>query len=376
MNILINCSNLKKGGGLQVADSVCRQLGNYKKHRFIVVLSHFFNELAHALSGIENIVIRDYTMENSLRTVLTNRDTYLDEIVACYEIDCVLTIFGPSRWTPKVPHISGFARPHIVQRDSPFFASLSLKEKIKSFIKFALVEKVFRESADYFYTENPYISNLLGKKWPEKHIETITNYYNQVFDQEDKWRDVALPEFNGVTLLTVSANYLHKNLRIAIDIARILKKEYKNFDFRFVYTISSGDLEIPSDLKEHFLLLGQVSTAQCPRLYQMADISFQPTLLECFTATYPESMRMGVPIVTTDLEFARGLCGNAAIYYPPLDAVCAAEQIYRLGTDVELRNRLISNGKKRLECFDNYEQRADKLIAFCERVVESKTLSK
>lgn len=37
-----------------------------------------------------------------------------------------------------------------------------------------------------------------------------------------------------------------------------------------------------------------------------------PSLLECFTATYPEAMRMERPIVTTDLAFAQGLCGEAA----------------------------------------------------------------
>ena len=39
MNILINCSNLKFGGGLKVAHSFLNEVKKgYKQHKFIVVL--------------------------------------------------------------------------------------------------------------------------------------------------------------------------------------------------------------------------------------------------------------------------------------------------------------------------------------------------
>ena len=41
---LINASNLKSGGGLQMADSVCGQLDRFcREHRFVVVLSSFLD---------------------------------------------------------------------------------------------------------------------------------------------------------------------------------------------------------------------------------------------------------------------------------------------------------------------------------------------
>ena len=39
MHILINASNLKAGGALQVADSLCGLLGEFPEHEFVVVLS-------------------------------------------------------------------------------------------------------------------------------------------------------------------------------------------------------------------------------------------------------------------------------------------------------------------------------------------------
>lgn len=39
MNILINCSILKVGGGVQVRDSIYRALGQFEQHELVVILS-------------------------------------------------------------------------------------------------------------------------------------------------------------------------------------------------------------------------------------------------------------------------------------------------------------------------------------------------
>lgn len=370
MNILINASNLKLGGGLQVADSICNQLYRYSNHIFIVVLSSYLDATAKRIEKTANIKVVRYDIKNSLNTILFGRDPFLDNLVEREHADCVLTVFGPSRWNPKIPHLSGFAMPHLVLTDSPYFKKLHGLAKIRTNLRFKIVDWAFKRSTKDFFTENEYISRLLQKKWPAHNINTITNYYNQIFDQPDKWSNIKLPDFNGITMLTVSANYPHKNLIIAFDIARILKVRHPDFGFRFVFTISESELQVPENIKDHFLLIGKVDISQCPSLYQQSDIVFQPTLLECFTATYPEAMRMNVPILTTDLEFAHGLCEDSAIYYKPLDPEDAADKLYQLVTDESLQNKLVENGKFQLQKFDNSQQRADKLIRLCEELVD------
>ena len=76
-------------------------------------------------------------------------------------------------------------------------------------------------------------------------------------------------------------------------------------------------------------------------------------------------------IVTTDLEFARGLCGDAACYYSAIDAEACAEAIYKVATDEEYARRLIENGKEQLTKYDNYEERAKKLVDILETIVTS-----
>lgn len=365
MNILINCSNLKKGGGLQVADSICGCLTKVPNHNYLIVLSSYMDNTAHNISGYDHIEIIRYDITNNWKTILYGRDDFLDNIVESKDIYVVLTIFGPARWSPRCKHLCGFARAQILPMESPYLSSFSFIERIHSCFRNIILKFLFGRGVDAFWTENPYISKKVRSIYPNYRVFTVTNYYNQVFDQVDMQREYVLPPFTGCSLLSVNAPYEHKNLAIAIDVARYLQDKYPSFQFRFVFTVNVTDLpQIPNDLKGHFCLIGKVDISECPSLYNQCNIMFQPTLLECFTATYPEAMKSGLPIITTDLPFAIGLCGDAAIYYPALDAKACAESIYKLANDKEMQILLITKGKEELGKFDNYRERANKLIDF------------
>lgn len=363
MTFLINASNLKQGGGLQVAHSVCSQLGWFKQHRFVVVLSSYIRDFD--ISEGDNCIVYRYDIKNNVQTLFLGRDKFLDGLVSEHRVEAVLTIFGPSRWRPRCKHLCGFARAQLLLKD-PLKSQLSLKERLI----YSVWKWGFKKSSNTFYTENSYISNMLPQLLGDVKVYTVTNYYNQIFDQPEKWKEKTLPAFDGVTLLTLATSYPHKNLAIAASVARIIQKRYPNFAFRFVFSIDKEHYqEDILGIEDHFVFLGKVDIAECPSLYEQCDIAFQPTLLECFTATYPEAMRMERPIVTTDLEFAHGLCGNAACYYSAVDAKAAAEAIYKVATDKEYATHLVAEGKLQLGLYDNYEQRAEKLIRILEKLV-------
>lgn len=368
MNILINCSNLKKGGALQVADSICSYLHKYLENNFVLVISSALENIATRIPNSSNITIVRYDINNDWRTILLGRDKVLDGLVKKYKIDGVLTIFGPSRWSPKCKHVCGFARAHLVLKDSPYYNRISAFQNFKQYLKNAVLKYFFARGVNVLWTENPYISEKVSKLFPKIPVETATNYYNQIFDQPDKWTHIQLPTNDKCTILSVNALYAHKNLEIAIDAAKSLLKSHPHFRFRFVFTITASDFpDLDEKIKDCFLFLGKVDISQVPYLYQQSDICFQPTLLECFTATYPEAMRMKIPIVTTDIEFARGLCGDAAEYYSALDADACAESIYKVANNKQYQQTLIENGVKQLLQFDTYIERASKLIHFVEK---------
>ena len=346
-----------------MAQSICEQLNQYKNHHFIVVLSTYIND--EHISASENVEVFKYNIPQNVKSVLFGRDAFLDGLVDEKHVDAVLTVFGPSLWRPRVHHLCGFARAQLLKEVNP-----SVHPTIKEWLVYKVWAWGFRKSSKVFYTENPYISEMLPRLIKGVKVYTVSNYYNQVFDHPEQWRrDIKLPTFNGTTMLTVSITGRYKNLGIMVPIAEYFEKERPLFDFRFVLTSSDAPFHLPDKLKKHFVFVGKVDVSECPYLYEQTDIMFMPTLMECFTATYPEAMRMEVPIVTTDLEFARGLCGDAACYYSALDAKAAAEAIYKVATDKEFAQQLITAGKEQLKKFDNYEQRAEKLIGILEGLV-------
>lgn len=371
MNILINTSNLKAGGGLQVSDSICRHLYKFENHKFVIILSSSLSYLKDESLKEPNIIeTYIYDIKNNIRTLFFGRDLYLDSLVEKHKIDGVLTIFGPSRWEPRCPHLCGFATGQLIFKDSPFYQIIGKKTAIRWFFKLNLIKFLYQRSTRFIYSENPHVSKQLNILFKRKETFTVTNYYNQVFDNPTRWESIELLPFNGVRILSIATPYPHKNLKITIPVAYYLKKHYPNFDFRFVFSFEKSDFPpIPSELSNNFEFIGKISINKCPYLYQHSNICFQPSLMECFTAAYPEAMKMDTPIVTSDLAFARGLCGEAACYYDALNPEAAAEAIYRVATDKVYAQHLIREGGKRLECFDNYDQRAEKLIKILEGIV-------
>lgn len=373
MRILVNCSNLKVSGGLQVADSICGQLLRFNQHHFIVVLSKHLELTKERIKSFKNVETFTYDIPDTFRTIILGRDNFLDSLVKKNNIDTVITIFGPSRWCPNVKHLCGFAMPALVIPESPFFSQISWFQRAKWWCWCKIRQWSFQKCAKFFWTENPFISRRLEKLLTGKTVYTVSNYYNQIFDKPELWiRNHKLPSFNGITCLSVSSPIDHKNFKIIPEIIRIYKHKWPSQSIRFVLTFSyeTSEMVVPNDVKDKILFVGKVDVSEVPYLYEQSDIMFMPSLLECFSATYPEAMRMGKPIVTTDLEFARGLCGDAACYYSAVDASAAADAIYKVATDKGFSNQLIENGKRQLLTYDNYQKRADKLVKILEEIAQ------
>ena len=98
------------------------------------------------------------------------------------------------------------------------------------------------------------------------------------------------------------------------------------------------------------------------------DALFLPTLLECFSASYPEAMLLKKPIVTSDLPFATTVCDNAALYFDPLDAEDIAKTLIKLVESSKIYNQLVERGKEQLRTFLTPQERAKKYLKICENI--------
>lgn len=368
MNILINCSNLRVGGGIQVAHSFINELKKIhkKSDNYIVVTSTFLQKQLCQATFPENFIFVEYTIKPTILKAFLGNDKMLDTIVANFKVDIAFSIFGPAYWKPKsIKHICGFAKPDYIFKDSPFFKTISLKDKIKLSILEFLHMFDIKFHTNLLITENPIVSQILAKKVNQPVI-TVSNYYNQVFDDESSWDKSLKLSFdeNTIKLICISANYPHKNLQIIRKVIPEIKKINPNLNFQFILTIDKDEFGVINDaiLLNHILFLGKVNINQCPYLYQQCDFLFFPTLLECFSASYCEAMFMEKPILTSNLPFAKGICENAALYFDPLNPTDIADKIVNLATNINSQNKLILNGKNQLKKFDTSNERAQKYL--------------
>ena len=70
---------------------------------------------------------------------------------------------------------------------------------------------------------------------------------------------------------------------------------------------------------DHIQFLGRVSDEELVRLYNQAVCFVFPSLYEGFGLPPLEAMACGCPVLVSDIPVEREVCGDAALYFNPLD---------------------------------------------------------
>lgn len=373
LKIIINTSNLYKGGGVQVGYSFINECIKFTDNEYHIFLCRKLSEQIDIDKFEDNFHF--YTIPNppsyfSKKGLKTIR--ILSKLEDRIAPDCVFSIFGPSYWTPKSPHILGFAIPHFIYPDSPFYQIISKSDKLKWKIHKIAKRYFFKKNAPFFHVETEDVRKRLADylKANIENIYTVSNTYNSEYTNKNRDNTLILPKNSGdFRIVCISAYYTHKNLEILNKVVPLLIKEgLKNI--KFILTIENHFFEkiFTPIAKTQIINIGPIDIKKCPRLYSECDASFLPTLLECFSANYPESMIIRKPILTSDLSFAREVCGNAALYFDPLSETDIVDKIREIYTNKELYNKLIKEGEKRVKTYPNAEKRAENYLNICQKI--------
>ncbi|MBI4538240.1 MAG: glycosyltransferase [Gemmatimonadetes bacterium] len=115
--------------------------------------------------------------------------------------------------------------------------------------------------------------------------------------------------------------------------------------------------------------IGRVPHTELPALYRSGAAVFVPSWVESFSAAYVEAMQFGLPIVTSDLDFARAICGDAAVYVSPLDPEACADGLVRVLEDGGHREGLRAAGLARFRTLPDWRVRFAEYVKVCEEAV-------
>jgi len=363
------------GGGVQVAASyISESMKNDKTNLYRYLLSEIvYNNLPTSLQNDSRIKIFKYSPASIINRLQIKKIIQNEE--SLFEPDVAFTIFGPAYVSFKCPHLVGFADPWVTHASKLAMSILSFKARIKMrlLIKY---KKSYLSANDYYWVEAPVAARGLKKilNINDERIKVFPNTYSRFFIGGKKEKNNIF--FESIDVLTITSPYIHKNITIIPKLVKILSKKETELNYKFHVTLPETGKEVnlfwdqvkKYDVHKNIVNHGVIKISECVDLYNMSDIVFLPTLLETFSATYPEAMYMGKPIVTTNLDFAKDACGDAAIYFKPKSASDAAEKLYLVSKNKKLYNKLINNGFKQLESLPDPNQKYQMLSDWIKKI--------
>lgn len=374
MKLLINTGILRFGGAVQVALSFIHECRRHPQHEYFVVAGPGVSAVLSPDEFPDNFQFyeKDFGAMSTRKLSRVQREMAVLE--ARIQPDCVVTTSGPAYWRSSAPHLMGFNLPLYIYPESPYLKALPPFRKARLAARQWLQCRYFRRDADALIVQTDDVNQRVRRLLGTDRVYTVTNNHSGWY-HDVRRSALRLPEkdANMFRLLTLSSYYAHKNLELIPEVVDALPESSRSC-VEFVLTLTEAEYrsrlgaEPPSQVR----LVGPVPPPEGPSLYMECDAMFLPTLAECFSASYPEAMKMEKPIVTTDLGFARSICRDAALFFAPCDAAAAARQIVRLIEDEALRRDLRARGQKRLKAFDTSAQRAEKILGICGQLTEGK----
>lgn len=370
MKIIINSAHQRFGGGVQVALSFINECGKFPENEYHVFVGPGIAKQLKKENFSKNFYFYffDFGVVNLFKTYKINN------ILCKYENkikpDCIISTSGPSYFSSLSPQIIGYNLPLYIYPESPFVINLSTFRKARLILKKWVHFYFFKRDANAFVVQTDDVKDRVRRYLNTDNVYTVTNSFNGFYKNWINYpKKLPTKKEGRIRLLTISAWYPHKNLDIIPNIIKELESRgVKNVEF--ILTIDNDNFEnyiSKKDIK-NVINIGPVNPNECPSLYNECDIMFLPTLAECFSASYPEAMVMKKPIITTDLGFARSICGDAALFYNPKDPISAADKIEQLIKNKELGKNLINNGISQLKYFDSPSSRAMKYLNLCKEV--------
>ena len=371
--VLLNATTIVKGGGIQAVVSFICSLAETRAVDSLDWYLAVSGSVKEQLDGLDVALSeRDLVFEISPAKSSGAGKKLLDYVIG-NDIGCVFTFFGPAYVRFPVTHICGVADGWVTHSDWEAFSKISSAiKKIRMFLLCCYKGVWFRKADAWFVEQEAAMAGLARRLRIDSHkVHVIGNNCGNHY-----------AEFVGEPLLlepkdrilVFASFYPNKNIESVPFVAKALVDSGRP-DIEFVLTIDPQEAGFDRVLKTAQQLgvdsninnIGAVDIADGPSLYRSCKILLMPSVLETFSAVYPEAMMMGLPIVTADKTFSRAICGNAASYYDSQQPKSAAAEITKLLDDTGLYQDLVDKGKIRLTEFPDADQKFDLLHQMVEK---------
>lgn len=355
--VFVNGISAKSGGGLSILTNFLKVARRAEDpHNYVVAVpdSDIYADLTH-----DRIELLPMSKASQTMRIPLASSTTLPKAASATGCDLVFNLSDIPMRT-RLPQVFLFDWPYAAFPDSPAWELGSCKERAVRHAKLYFFKR-FLPFVDVMIAQNDVLAACLRRHYGLTSVIVVPNAVSLDNLAKDLSFDFALGA--GVKLLCLSRYYSHKNIESFLPLAERIK--HAGAQVKIVITVAAEDSPgaaafldkvTARGLDDVILNVGSVPMAQVPSLYHQTDALLLPTFLESFSGTYVEAMFHKRPILTSDLPFAHGVCGEAAYYFDPADPENMFAAINAMLSDPEGQERKLAAAQARLAEMLTWEQ--------------------
>ena len=366
MKILLDLGAIKTGGGAQLAVNFLEYLEQHaaRDHDFALLIPEI-----GPLAALERRrgYLRVLVSPRSYRERLRLENGELQRFIADAGIDAIFTFFGAGLpHPPPVRSVVSVAYPVICYPESPYWVNAGIKERLQvRALNWMRVRRLRQASSIIAETEimKARVSKVL--RFPVERIRVIPPAVSAHVRHLERADGEPARRF-----AFVSGIETHKNLWRLYEIARYaVARGFRDFTFHLTVTRDAylqrvvGRLPDMRIIDRHFSFIGPVAPREIMQVYASADCVVSLSDLESFSNNYMEAWKVGLPLIVSDRDFARAICGTSALYVDPHHTEAVVDGLMRVHSDPVLRRCMVAEGKRRLDELPTLQQRISLVLA-------------
>ncbi len=366
MRIVINASTVAIGGGLSVAHNLLEAFNSINHlHEMLLISPAKCGYERFRSQSIKVLIVPRILLYRVFRLYMDY--IWLPQQIRRYKPEWVLSL-GNLPAPVKIKQALLFDNPFATLENFSGF-NLSFADKITH--KFRNVS--FRWRLKYIklvFVQTEIQQKKFQEVFPFNYdIVILPNGPINIKQKDGISFNLPQKEYRELRLLAFSRYYPHKNLEILLDVGKLIKKE--KLKISFVVTINEKQgkkarkflKEIQEQkLSEQIINIGKIHHSNIRALYKNVDGLILPTLLESFSSTYLDAMMFRKPILTSDIDSAREVCGEAGWYFNPLNAGEIHKTILQCFSLDKQRNERVEKGEELIDRFPVWEDNSKMLL--------------
>ncbi|MFH1037854.1 MAG: glycosyltransferase [PVC group bacterium] len=360
MRIALLCHALRGGGGISVGHNIIAALGRLAPgERYLVSIPGGlgYEAICESLPDREIIPLRDHSWSRRWRFDHRLLPKRLDR----FRPDIVVGMSSLGYQGKKLyPQAIICLNPYLLYSRRHFGRSISIKELFEIYLKRLVFSRDLRRTGLVF-TPTRVTDSRIRSRYNYRGRSIILPNAISEFTRAVSPGTPPPPEFqpfpDHFKLFYIARYYPHKNIEVLVDLFDRYREQLE--DTVLFITVApdqqSAVKRLLDDIRKKHLekkIINIGSRWLQPELanyYSHVDALLMPSLMEIFSGSYLEAMHYGVPILTSDLDFAHEVCGDAALYFDPWNPSSIQDAIAHLRNGPDTAGSLIRAGKKQSE---------------------------